>query len=121
LPAKTPVIDNTIAGFVDPGKGVYGGVNTSTANLLTGTDEHHANRLGLKMSIFYFGPSAGAFDIDDEDTWTSNIPGIVAVAWQGADPDDDAVVPFLSTAATGVITFQSESDHSEGWLWVLHS
>lgn len=121
MPAKTPVVSPATAGYVVPGLGVYGGVNTSTANLLTGTAEHHANRNGLQLSIFYFGPSASGFDIDDTDTWTSGIKGIVAVAWQGSDPDDDAVVPFLSTAATGVVTFQSESANSEGWLWVLHS
>lgn len=121
MAAKTPVTTRSTAGYVDPGLGVYGGVATGTNNLVSDVDEHLVNRNGLKLSIFYFGPSASANDIDDGDTWTSNIPGIKAVAWQGADIADDCVAATLTTAATGVITFAAENANSEGWLWVLHA
>lgn len=113
MAAKTPVIDNTTAGYVDPDKGVYGGVNTSTANLLSGVNQHYHNVKSLRFSRWFFD------DMDNADSWTSYIPGVVAVAWQGADPDDDAACPFLEDAATGKITIQSENDDIEGWLWVL--
>ncbi len=113
--AVTPAATAATTGFVVPGLGVYGGVNTSTANLLSVVDEHHANRNGLKMDIFYFS------SVGNTNVWTSNIPGIVAVAWQGADADDEACVPFLSMAASGAVTFQMQNSYSEGWLWILHS
>ena len=117
---KTPIIDNTTDGFVVPGNGVYGGVATVTQNLLTDTDEHHSNRNGLHLSIFYFGPSNSANDIDTGDTWASNIPGVVASAWQAADGTDDKVTSALTTAASGTFTFTSQNTNNEGWLWVLH-
>jgi hypothetical protein len=121
MAAKTPVMTRSTAGHVEPGLGVYGGVCAVTDNILSDTAEHLANRNGLKLSIFYFGPSASANDIDNGDTWTSNIQGIKAVAWQGADAADDCCAATLTTAATGVITFQAENANSEGWLWVLHA
>lgn len=121
MPAKTPVVDNTTAGYVVPGKSVYGGVSTTTNNLLSDVDTHIADRQGLKLSIFYFGPSNSANDIDTGDTWTSNISNIVALAWQPADATDDKVSPSLTTQATGVVTFTAENaTNNEGWLWVLH-
>jgi hypothetical protein len=101
------------AGYVDPDRGVYGGVNTSTADLLTGVNQHYDNVQGMRFSRWFFS------DIDDTDSWTSNLPGVVAVAWQGADPDDDAVVPFLEEPVAGKITFQAENANSVGWLWVI--
>ncbi len=112
--AITPALTAATTGFVVPGLGVYGGVNTSTANLLSGVNDHHANCLGLQISRYYFASAANT------NVWTSGIRGIVAVAWQGADPDDDGGCPFLSSASTGAIQFQMEGT-AEGWLWVLHS
>ncbi len=112
----TPAITAATTGFVVPGASVYGAgstASTSTNNLLSDVDKHYANRNGLKFSIFYFAAAANT------DTWTSNIPGIVALAWQGADADDDAGVPFLSTPSSGEVTFQMQGT-AEGWLWVLH-
>ncbi len=117
---KKPVTATDTAGFVVPDKGVYGGVVTTTANLLSGTDEHHPSTQGMRFSRWYFGPSASANDIDTADYWTSNIKGIVALAWQPADATDDKVSPTLTTAATGLITFTAENaTNNEGWLWVL--
>ncbi len=115
MAAVTPVTDNTTAGFVDPDRGVYGGVNTSTANLLSGVDQHNDNVKALRFTRWYF------ISVDNADDWTSNLPGVVAVAWQGADSDDDAGGVFLATAAGGVIQFQMQNSSSEGWLWVLSS
>ena len=111
---KTPVIDRTPAGFVVPGKGVYGGVNAINGALLT-NGKHHADRNGFQLDIFHFA------DIDDTDTWTSNIEGIIAVAWQADQVDADIVVATLTTADTGVITFDAQNTDSVGWLWVLHA
>ena len=120
MAAKTPIIDNTVAGYVVPGLGVYGGVATVTQNLLTDTAEHHSNRNGLLLSFHYFGPSNSANDIDTGDTWSSNIPGVVASAWQAADATDDKVTSALTTQAGGIFTFTSQNTNNEGWLWVLH-
>jgi hypothetical protein len=114
LTAITPVSSGT-TGYVVPGKGVYGGVTEAGANLLFAIDEHHSNRLGLKMSIYYFE------SVGNADTWASGIRGIVAVAWQPADADDDAGAPFLSAKETGTIQFQMENAASSGWIWILHS
>ena len=113
MAAVTPVTDNTTAGFVDPDKGVYGGVNTSTANLLSGVNQHNDDVKGLRFSRWYFS------SVGNADDWTSNLPGVVAVAWQAADPDDDAGGVFLATALTGNIQFQMQNAASEGWLWVI--
>ncbi len=115
MTAITPVTDNTTAGYVDPDRGVYGGVNTSTANLLSGVDQHNDNVKALRFTRWYFSSAGNA------DDWTSNIPGIVAVAWQAADPDDDAGGVYLKTALAGVVGFQMQNSASEGWLWVLSS
>jgi len=112
MAAKTPVTTTTTAGYVVPALGVYGGVNAVNAALIT-NGTHTANRLGLKMGIYYFS------DVDDTDTWTSNIPNIVAVAWQADQANTDKVGASLTTAATGVITFDCENANSNGWLWVL--
>ncbi len=120
MAVKTPVTDNTVAGYVVPGKGMYGGVGTTTNNLLTDVDQHLADRQGLKEDIFYFGPSNSAKDIDNGDVWTSNIPGIVRVFWSAADATDDLVNPVLTAAANGEITFISTNSNNEGWLLVKH-
>ena len=112
MAAKTPVADNTTSGFTEPGKSVYGGVNAVAASLIT-NGTHHADRSGLKLRVFYFS------DIDDTDTWTSNIDNIVAVAWQADQADTDKVGASVTTALTGVITFDAENANSVGWLWVL--
>lgn len=121
MAAKVPIATAATDGFVVPGLGVYGGVQTTTNNLLTDVNEHHSNRLGLKFGFYYFGPSSSANDIDTGDTWTSNISGVVASAWQAADPTDDKVTSALTTAATGIFTFTSQNTNNQGWLWVLSS
>lgn len=101
------------------GSSVYGAgstASTTSNNLRSDVDTHYANRNGLKMSIFFFSGITNATG----DTWASNIPGIVAVAWQGADATDDAGVPFLETPASGTVRFEMQNGSAEGWLWVLH-
>jgi hypothetical protein len=66
----------------------------------------------MKLRIFYFS------DIDDTDTWTSEIDNIHAVAWQGDRPDNDMQAAGLTTADGGVVTFDGASNKN-GWLWVL--
>jgi len=112
MAAKTPLTTTSTAGYVVPSQGIYGGVNAANAAMTT-NGTHHASRQDLRLSIFYFT------DIDDTDTWTSNIPGIVAVAWQANQADTDKVGATLTTAATGVITFDAQNANSAGWLWVL--
>jgi hypothetical protein len=112
MPPKTPLATKSTAGYVVPELGIYGGVNP-VATALTSVGQSHPNRSGLKMTTWYFT------DIDDTDTWTSGIPGIVAVAWQANQADTDKVGASLTTAATGVVTFDAENANSAGWLWVL--
>lgn len=110
MAAKTPVTQGT-AGY--PGaNGVFGGVNPISTALIT-VGALHASVDGMKFRRYYFA------DIDDTDTWTSNIQGIVAVAWQADQVDADIVAATLTTAATGVITFDAQNANSNGWLWVL--
>lgn len=119
MAAKTPVSDRSTAGFTDATvPSVFGGVNAVDASLITqGT--HHGNAGGFKLRIFHFA------DIDDADTWTSGISGIIAVAWQPDEADTDKVGATLTTADSttqplgGVITFDAENANSTGWLWVL--
>lgn len=113
MAAKTPTAFGT-SGYVDPQRSLYGGVATATNNLLSDVDQHIPDALGLKLSRFHFS------DIDDGDTYTSGIPGIVAVAFQAEDIGDDHVAATLTTAATGEITFGSANANSAGWLWVAH-
>lgn len=110
---KTPITAKTTAGYVDPGKGVFGGVNAVDAALIS-NGTHFADRHGFQFSIFPFA------DIDDGDTWTSGIHGVIAVAWQADQADTDKVGATLTEAATGTITFDAENADSNGWLWVLH-
>ena len=111
MAAKTPVTTKTTSGYVEPAAGIFGGVNPITTTLLL-VGKSYAQRADLKEGIYFFS------DIDDGDTWTSNIPGIVAVAWQADQADDDLIGATLTTAATGVITFQGETTNATGWLWV---
>ncbi|GAG32180.1 unnamed protein product [marine sediment metagenome] len=113
MPAKTPVMDNTTAGYTVPMiPSVRGGVNAVNADLIT-NGTHKANGNDLKWQNYYFS------DIDDTDTWTSNIPNIFAVAWQGDQVDTDRVAATVTTAATGIVTFGAENANSKGWLWVM--
>lgn len=108
MPAKTPVIAGT-SGY--PGKGTYVGVvPVASARLSTGT--HQADASGDVLQKFYFA------NIDNADTWTSNIPNIKAVAWQPDTANSDLVGCSLTTQATGVITFTTGADDKKGWLWV---
>ena len=119
--AITPVTDKSTAGFVDPGNGLYGGVNAINASLSTeGTN--FLNRNGLQLSIFHF------VGVSDTNTWdgTSTIApprNIQAVAWQGDDDTDDRSGVTLTTTGAGqtdpVVTW-SQGSGGDGWLWVLH-
>ncbi len=118
MAAATPVSQGT-AGFVVPGASVYGAgstASTTTNNLRSDVDTHYSNRNGLKFSIFFFAGITNATG----DAWASAIPGIVALAWQGADATDDAGVPILTSPSAGTIQFEMENASAAGWLWVLH-
>ena len=113
MAAKTPTMTRSTAGFTEPGKSLYTGVNAVDADLIT-NGTHVADRNGFKLDVFYFS------DIDDADTWASGIKSIQAVAWQADQADTDKVAATLTAAATGTITFDAENANSNGWLWVLH-
>ncbi len=123
--AETVPTTSGTAGYVQAKLGVFGvGSTASTAinNLNTNVDNQRSNRNGLQMSIIHFA------DVDNTETWTSELQGAVACAWQGEDADDDAGVAFITVAAAGgrsrsgsVFTFQMQNSTSAGWLWVLHA
>jgi len=114
MAAITPVTTKSTAGYVDPKKGLYGGVCALADNIKSGTAEHLSNRQGLFTSIFFFS------DVDNADTWTSGLPAVKACFWQGCDPDDDGGACSLLVAATGQIGFAMQNAASEGWLLVFH-
>jgi len=124
LAARTPTARGT-AGYVQPKLGVFGvgsTASTSTNNLLTDVNNPRSNRNGLHLSIIHFA------DVDNAETWTSEIKGAVACAWQGEDATDDDGAVFITVAAAGgrsrsgsVFQFQMENSTSAGWLWVLHA
>lgn len=109
MAAKTPVAVGG-SGYVPPFN-AFTGVNAVAAALITnGTIQGHG---GFKLEVYAFA------DIDDTDTWTSNIQNIAAVAWQADQADTDKVGASVTTQATGVVTFDVENANSTGWLWVL--
>jgi hypothetical protein len=127
--AITPVQKGT-AGF--PGNGVYGSFpntkrdstsvqQTITNELIANVDNHHPNKDGLKLSIFYFNDAANT------ETWSSEIKNAVACAWQPDDATDDDVRVAITGATAGgsrsrggaVFTFVAGGTRG-GWLWVLH-
>ena len=61
-------------------------------------------------------------DIDDGDTWTSNIPGVVGY-WGNLTDDGtqakEGIDITLTTAATGVFTFNVGEDNRTGLIYVL--
>lgn len=119
MAAKTPTARGT-TGYV--GNGVYGGVATTTNNLLSDVATHFPDRSGFALSIFHFS------DIDNLDTWTSEIKNAFACAWQAEDGADDCCSVAITSYTTAqsrarggaVFTFQAENSDSAGWLWVLH-
>ena len=112
MPEKTPTTTKSTAGYVDPRKGVFGGVTTGTGNLNTLVNQRISNRLGLQLLIFHFT------SMSNGDTWTSNIKNIVAVAMQPEDANDDGSTAFLTAQTTGTITIQAGTSTS-GWLWIM--
>lgn len=112
MAAKTPVSAGT-TGYVDAVRGVWTGARGSAEVIQTvGTLSN--NRTRFRQLIYYFS------DIDDGDTWTSGLPNIQACFWSGDTEAGDACNAVLTTAATGVITFEtvSTSDIS-GYLLVM--
>jgi len=112
MAAVTPVTTKSTAGYVDPHNGIYGGAVTDGTTSLVSNGTHHANRADLKETIWYFTA------IGVGDTWTSNIPGIVAVFWQPDIPDTDRGAAVLTDADTGTITFSRGGAAADGWLLV---
>ena len=119
--AITPVIDNTTSGYVDPRKGLWGGICALADNIRTGTAQHLVNRQGLNTSIFFFD------DVSNADTWGTasiGLKGVVACFWQGCDPDDDggsaSLLSVDSTKGHCKIGFAMQNANSEGWLLVFH-
>jgi hypothetical protein len=116
----TPVTKGT-AGYLPPDLGVWGGVCALADNIRTGTAEPLANRLGLRLSIWYFA------SVGNADTWTVStvglLKGVKACAWQGEDPDDDCGAPSITaidtTTGQCTISFAMQNAASSGWLWVL--
>ena len=53
-------------------------------------------------------------NIDDEDTWTPGITGIVNVAWKATNGTDLVAL----THSGGVITAASTGDNHNGEIWV---
>ena len=62
-------------------------------------------------------------DIDDGDTWTSNIPSVVGYWATGTDAptlqSNSGIDVTLTTAKTGVFTFNVGEDSRTGILHVL--
>jgi hypothetical protein len=83
---------------------------------------HFPDINGWTVSVWYFA------DIDDTDTWTSEIKNAVAAFWQGDQADTDkASVTITSNTVGGVrarggavFTFDVESANTNGWLLVIH-
>jgi hypothetical protein len=113
MPAKTPATATSTAGYVDPQRGYYGGELATTETVLANATKAN-DRLNLIQEQYYFD------DVDDTDTWTSGIAGIKQVAWIGNDVDVDVATASLTTAATGVITFQTSASNIKGWvvIWI---
>jgi hypothetical protein len=72
----------------------------------------------LKLTIATFSSN----DIDDGDTWTSKIAGIVGY-WGNLTDDGtqakEGIDITLTTAATGVLTFNVGEDNRTGVIYVL--
>lgn len=112
MAAITPAATAATTGFC-PQRSVFAGeVATGTERTTGGTIQSHT---GSVLEVYFFD------DVDNNDTWTSGIPNIQAVAWQPSNGDDDWVAATVTTQATGVVTFGTDNAASTnaGWLWVL--
>lgn len=111
MAAVTPATVGT-TGFLPTSNVFAGPVAAASERTTAGTVQSHK---GSQLEVFYFA------DVDNNDTWTSNIPNIQAVAWQPSNGDDDWVAATVTTQATGVVTFGTDNAASgnSGWLWVL--
>ena len=118
MAVKSPVTTTTTAGYVDPNRTVYGGVNAIAADLIS-NGTHYPGVAGMRFTRWYFS------DMDDTDTWgpTSTPappPRPVAVAWQPDQADTDICAVTITTAGEApVITIDCENANSKGWVWVL--
>ncbi len=116
MAAITPVA-STGTGGVDVTRGVYTGEIAAGEDLIT-DGVQSSTRNNYVLEIYYFA------DVDDDDTWTSNIAGIQGVALQIDEGRTvvDGFCAILETAASGLIRFKASdvSDNAgKGWLWVL--
>jgi len=56
--------------------------------------------------------------VGDNETWISNIPNILAVAWQSDIVNTDQASCTLIDQATGEVEF-GNAGATDGWIWVL--
>lgn len=74
-----------------------------------------SNLYACREDVFYFA------DVDDGATWVSNNGGIVSLWWNGSIGDTDAVVATCTNAATGEVTFDTNTgSNRKGWLLVKY-
>lgn len=123
MASQSPTTTRSTAGFVDPGSGLFGGINAVNAALVTNGTQL-LNRNGLQLSVFYFADIDATGDVWDASSTTQPPRNVVAVAWQADTANADAVGVTLTIAGTGqtdpTIAFEAENANSNGWLWVLH-
>lgn len=110
MAARTPVTQGT-AGFCPP-ESFFGTFVSATSDVISTTANIHKFD-GLRFSCHYFA------DVDDDDTWTSNIPNIIGCFTCGDVHDDDHLTAAVTTQATGVITFGVETEASSGWVLLI--
>ncbi len=114
MAAITPVASDG-AGGVDVYRGLYTGeISSSESMLVEGVRVNTRPNFILEIVHFAAGVNTG-------DTWTSNIAGIQAVAYQQNIGSAENVAAILTTQASGLITFITDDDApgNEGWLWLL--
>lgn len=75
-----------------------GGTAASIHSYQEGTGAHAF--AGCKVQQWNFR----ATGVSDGDTWTTNMPDLVAVLWQGVNASDTATA-IVTSQATGVVTF----------------
>lgn len=57
--------------------------------------------------------------VGNAETWISNIPNIIAVAWQSDVAGTDECGCTLIDQATGEVEFGVDGGTNNGWIWVL--
>ncbi len=118
----SPVTDRSVAGFVEPHRGLYGGANAVNAAMITnGTSL--LNRNYLQLSIYRFSA------LGDTDTWDSSSTlqppkGSLAVAWQPDQANTGIAAATIITLGTRYTDASIQFERvtaATGWLWVLHT